>query len=222
MAKKPKYLSNYEEDLIWMSYRYCIGRHTIAANMHAGEIAKHAYGKLSPERQQFMAYDIRRSIEDVLRISRLNFFIDSQISLRDNKDYRPLELLLDILKEHNVSTPEDLKRLDSIHVSYNDSGIDVDFRLLPDDKQDNSTSLMPTLFDLYAWADLAACFDTRSHKIAVVKDDDKEVEIEVFESYIPQSYSSYTFQKVWKPVDKYIENPAIGWYIPEEQIIKFK
>ena len=57
MAKKkvkkeePKEMSMYEEDLIWMSYRYCIGRHTIAASMHAGEIAKHEYFRLSPERR---------------------------------------------------------------------------------------------------------------------------------------------------------------------------
>ena len=32
-------LDSYEEDSMWMSYRYCIGRHTIASHMRANDIA---------------------------------------------------------------------------------------------------------------------------------------------------------------------------------------
>ena len=46
MAKKKtenvKMMTQYEEDCVWMSYRYCIGRHTIASHCHAGDIAKNA------------------------------------------------------------------------------------------------------------------------------------------------------------------------------------
>ena len=31
-------MSDYEEDCMWMSYRYCIGRHAIASAMHANDI----------------------------------------------------------------------------------------------------------------------------------------------------------------------------------------
>ena len=48
--KSKKGLSTFEEDCIWMSYRYCIGRSTIAAHMHAGGIANFVYDKLTPER----------------------------------------------------------------------------------------------------------------------------------------------------------------------------
>lgn len=53
------------EDFIWTSYRYCIGRHTIAAACHADTIAKaikdnpHA---LTKERIEFMAVDIFREV----------------------------------------------------------------------------------------------------------------------------------------------------------------
>lgn len=60
MAKKK--LTQFEEDCIWMSYRYCIGRHTITSNMHAGHIAQNCYDRLSNERLEFMANDIRDSI----------------------------------------------------------------------------------------------------------------------------------------------------------------
>ena len=41
------------EDLLWMSYRYYIGRKTIAASAHAGNIAQHTYNVLSSERKSF-------------------------------------------------------------------------------------------------------------------------------------------------------------------------
>lgn len=62
-------LNDYEEDCMWMSYRYCIGRHTIASHMHAGDIWKNCKNRISKERQLFNAFDINRSIEDCMRFS---------------------------------------------------------------------------------------------------------------------------------------------------------
>lgn len=56
------------DDMIWMSYRYCIGRHTIAAAMHAPQLAQFiAVNDISEQRRQFYAEDILSSINDVLR-----------------------------------------------------------------------------------------------------------------------------------------------------------
>ena len=60
-------LDSYEEDSMWMSYRYCIGRHTIAAHMRANDIALQCYGRMSEERSIFTAYDINREIERCLQ-----------------------------------------------------------------------------------------------------------------------------------------------------------
>ena len=67
--KKNNMLSEYEMDNIYMSYRYCIGRHTIAAHCHAGDIANNAYGRMSKERMQFMSNDINSSIYNCLHIN---------------------------------------------------------------------------------------------------------------------------------------------------------
>ena len=56
-------LTDYEMDCMWMSYRYCIGRHTIASSMHAPAIWKHCKGRISDERALFTAFDINREIE---------------------------------------------------------------------------------------------------------------------------------------------------------------
>lgn len=58
------------EDFIWMSYRYCIGRKTIASHQHADTIANiilHNPDILSDDRKEFMAGDIMMSILDNLR-----------------------------------------------------------------------------------------------------------------------------------------------------------
>lgn len=60
-------LDSYEEDSMWMSYRYCIGRHTIASHMRANDIARRCYGRLSNERSIFTAYDINNEIEDCMK-----------------------------------------------------------------------------------------------------------------------------------------------------------
>ena len=60
-------LDSYEEDSMWMSYRYCIGRHTIASHMSANDLASHSYGHMSEKRSIFTAYDINREIERCLQ-----------------------------------------------------------------------------------------------------------------------------------------------------------
>ena len=40
-------LSEYEYDAMWMSYRYAIGRHTIASAMHAGRLVQTMYHRLN-------------------------------------------------------------------------------------------------------------------------------------------------------------------------------
>ena len=73
-------MTDYEEDCIWMSYRYCIGRHTIASHMHANDIWKNCRGRMSKERELFTAFDINRSIEDSLRWIKPYFHFPSEQS----------------------------------------------------------------------------------------------------------------------------------------------
>lgn len=57
-------------DLLWMSMRYCIGRHTIATSNHAYEIANIIYdnpGALSNFELTRLAIDIRDEIIGILR-----------------------------------------------------------------------------------------------------------------------------------------------------------
>ena len=82
MTKKKKNTINIDnsamEDFIWMSYRYCIGRHTIASAYHAETIRNLIINNpncLSDERKAFMALDIRRQINNHV-CWRKNVFVD--------------------------------------------------------------------------------------------------------------------------------------------------
>ena len=59
-------LSDYEMDAMWMSYRYAIGRHTIASVMHAGNMVKNVYGRIPEGSVDFNVYDMRREINHSL------------------------------------------------------------------------------------------------------------------------------------------------------------
>ena len=105
-------LSDYEEDCMWMSYRYCIGRHTIASNMHAADIWKHCKGRMSDERALFTAFDINREIESSMvfikpyfhfPITSLNRIYTSAIDIfcQFLEDYK-IEDIVDLIKYRDI------------------------------------------------------------------------------------------------------------------------
>ena len=98
----------YEETLIWMSYRYAIGRHTIASNSHCHDIAENAYErlKLTPHRMEFMAKDICNEIAQMLHIS---FFSIDGYSLNTTGVY-PLDLFYEYVNSKEISDYNDLNR----------------------------------------------------------------------------------------------------------------
>lgn len=217
MAKKTskKYLSDYEEDLIWMSYRYCIGRHTIAAGMHAGNIVKNSYDKLNPERRDFMAFDIRREIESILRWNKPGFYLGSMFQRQDLPEYRPLELFIEAI---NYKSREELHKIKSIHLDS--IGGEYTIEYLKDGECE--TFSLIELHDLMTWMDVASCFDSKSHKTCKVfnpKTNETE-EIEYFDSYVLADFRSVRFKKIKVPVSEYVKNPFITIRIDEDCICK--
>ena len=70
---QPKKMTDFEEDSMWMAWRYCIGRHTIASHFRAGETAKFIAQFLpdmdrnEKDRVLFWSKDIIREVTDRLR-----------------------------------------------------------------------------------------------------------------------------------------------------------
>jgi len=112
-------LSDYEMDCMWMSYRYCIGRHTIASHMHAGEIWKHCKGRMSDERTLFTAFDINREIERSMAFHR-PYFHFPLTSL--NRIYTSaVDIFCEFLEDYNIEDIADLIKYRDVHIILTDN-----------------------------------------------------------------------------------------------------
>jgi len=112
-------LSDYEEDCMWMSYRYCIGRHTIASHMHANTIWQNCKGRMTDERALFTAYDINREIEMSLAFMKPYFHFPIT-SL--NRIYTPaVDIVCQFMEEYNINSIEDFIKYRDINVILTDN-----------------------------------------------------------------------------------------------------
>jgi hypothetical protein len=113
-------LSDYEEDSMWMSYRYCIGRHTIAASMRAGDIASHCYGRMTEERSIFTAYDINREIEQSLQFGCGPTFMFPITSL--NRIYTSaFDIFCQFVEDFDIQKKEDLLKYYEVRIKLADN-----------------------------------------------------------------------------------------------------
>ena len=153
-------LSSYEEDCIWMSARYCIGRHTIASYCHAGDIANHAYGRMTKERMQFMAKDINREIYNCLHIH--DWFVINNIW--NLKSFRPLDIFYQCLNDIGFKTYDDIKKIKGIECFFTKEGeLKTDVYYYNDNDKFNYKSFLD-IEDLEVWQRLANLFDVDNHK----------------------------------------------------------
>ena len=117
---KNTHLTDYEEDCAWMSYRYCIGRHTIASHMHAGDIWKNCKGRMSKERELFTAFDINREIEDKMRFGRgpeWRFPLTSY-----NRIYATaIDIFCQFIEDYGIKSTEDYLKYRKIDVMLSDN-----------------------------------------------------------------------------------------------------
>jgi hypothetical protein len=112
-------LSDYEEDCMWMSYRYCVGRHTIAASMHAPAIWKHCRGRMSDERSLFTAFDINREIESSMVFIK-PYFHFPLTSL--NRIYTSaIDIFCQFLEDYKIEDIADLIKYRDVYVKLSDN-----------------------------------------------------------------------------------------------------
>lgn len=202
------------EDLLWMSYRYCIGRKTISASHHAGDIAKYTYDALSSERKKYMAHDIRREINSV--VHRLD-----NVTVYDYRHHIPQDALSTIfyrlLEKYGDVPPEWIYT----HVKFDieDENIKLD-GFEPDKEKYYMDTLLGIYVDLIPWIKLANCFDEGCHKTIVTECDGVVAEHVCF----PYPYLSVTLEgehhldKKWCPVKRYLLNPVVDFFIDMEYV----
>ena len=193
------------EDLIWMSYRYCIGRKTATASMHAGAVADIIFKNpnlLTKERKEFMAQDIRQSILDALRWNK-------RIRLENNycnTNWDFYALLLEGMNE--CPYPNEARYV-----------IDMEARTLSWEKGGwnvtDSTDKPDDMYcDLIGWVKLANALDETCHKDIIVNHEGQEKVIRCF-PYTAKTQGEY--KRVWASLEKDAGSNITmqGYVIPE-------
>lgn len=207
---------DFSEDYVFMSYRYCIGRHTIAAHYHATTIAQDVYGKLSDGRMEFYSEDICSCIYDQLHFKD---FIDFGWYGNIPKDkFKPLDVIYRIFDKENIDCEEKMRSIKTIAIDWNKEKGDFDYSIYhfnENDKNKDYGRSMYDISDLEVWQKLANLFDRRTHKYCMLVDD---TICEYYECMV-WSYDAdkkWMFKKYKCPVNRL----SIGTlcYIPEENI----
>lgn len=200
-------LSNFEESLLYMSYRYAIGRHTIHSHCHAGDIMSNFYErlKLTPERMIFTSKDINQSIEDIIRFN--DVYIDNK---NYNKNIFPYELYITVLNKELEKNPEfDISTYKHINIFVDCDNKYIDHEIIMNDNSDNeSYRKYSMLNDLEIWHNVAKVFDLNEHHTVKLIDDSIVEYVEII--------NSNSFVKVLLP--DYIYNTSVYKTIPDNII----
>lgn len=216
MKENKKRLTSYEEDCVWMSYRYCIGRHTIAAHCHAGAIAENTYGLMSDERMQFISEDISNEIYN--RLNWCNFINMGWYGNVPKKYFKPIDVVYSILNEEGIDSLEKLSSIKSIRIEWDNKEKKFSHSIYyfkENDKDKDYGRSLSDLSDLEIWQKLANLFDKENHKYCRLIDNSI---VEYFE-YWDSTYidGKLTFRKLKSPIEN-INSFTVCKYIPDENI----
>lgn len=209
--KQIKPLSQYKEDLIYMAYRYAIGRHTIQSHAIAKDIIKNEYYRmlLNPDRTKFMSKDINRSIEDVLRWHNPSLFITNynQVNVYPYELYQTVAIKEE--EKGNTFKPSIIKK---IEVTVDNEGNYVSHSIKYNTEKDISSTYIDdydmTVHDLEIWNQVAKILDLDKHKTCTLINGEECEYVDIL--------VNKTMYKV--PVKEFVNNPYIFTYIPDDKI----
>lgn len=226
-------IQEYERDLIWMAYRYAIGRHTIHAFAMCSDMVRNVPGRVSESRAQFMAEDIQREIGMNLRFLGCTFEVDVSIP-PSSVEFRPLDAFIGFILTNGIRHPEDLKKYKHIlylgrageNAAYN--AYQIEEHEEPDGNPVFIFSFMEWE-DLMCWNDLSKLLDKRCHRYAIIKDKrykNKFEMVEYFTTYVrdagynvPEDDGKPLYKQILVPVVMFQRNPELCYSIDEETII---
>lgn len=228
--KEKQLCSTDEEMLMWTSYRYCIGRHTYV-NALSTYIASKYYDKLTDNRLQFTANDIRGCIADVLRFNKPAFTYEGSVNTNERN------ALVDYLKwlNDNINDEKDLINIKEINCYKKDYKINTpkSFEIIKSERFQYCHSELE-INDLINWETLASFFDKKNYKTITINNNGVEEDIIAFITWTNELIQIeekngmiYYQRKPWKFKQVYIsvEQFKMGnynTYINEDMIINIK
>ena len=174
-STKDNMCSDFEEMLMWTSYRYCIGRHTYVVTM-AGEIGRNYYNRLTNKQKEHAAADIRKMIADQLNFEPFNFKYEY---IYDGK-IQPIADFVDILEKEGIDSVGDLLKCKSITCYWDYEEKVKKHEVLRSDSVNRHYFSPMDIDDLIPWENLASFFDMKNHVIVKGKNGE---EYECFKAY---------------------------------------
>lgn len=197
--KQKQQCSDFEEMLMWTSYRYCIGRHSYVVSM-ADDIARHYYNKLSNERKQFTANDIRSEIKDCLQFLPFNFSIHRWYS---QDEFNPLKVLFNFFEKENINSFEELATI--ARLEYDSHKDEYTFNRCESNFKSYISQM--DIDDLIPWENLASLFDVKNHKMLTLTDGTK---VEGFKTWQRKMIPVENKMDAQGPIT-YYQNAPFGW-----------
>lgn len=204
----------FEETLVWTSYRYAIGRKTYVSSL-AYEIPQHYYHKFSPERREFIAYDIRKSISDKLNFSSFSLLINRRYS---EDTFNPLDTIFKFIQKENIPTWEEFLKYRDIHYDVNEDT----FKFTKVCSIIDNYYSKSDLDDLICWETFASCFDDKNHKVYNGKTYFKtwRQKLEPADSPGYLKYSSFGYEEIWINLESFLKKGSHCEYLLNSDLKK--
>ncbi len=152
--------ASFFKNLLFCACRYCIGRHTAMTICMANDIAKNVFEYLDFNDRQFLAHDIRRHINDVLRRK-------SNIKIYDyrfNVTMDALTRIVECIEEVGLGNREEGFQIDDYFFKMNETDVTIE----PGNNSfltSYNESFITCYTDLLPWIKLANALDNDSHYI---------------------------------------------------------
>ena len=152
--------ASFFKNLLFCACRYCIGRHTAMTICMANDIVKNVFEYLDFNDRQFLAYDIRRQINDVLRRK-------SNIKIYDyrfNVTMDALTRIVECIEEVGLGNREEGFQIDDYFFKVNETDVTIE----PGNNSfltSYNESFITRYTDLLPWIKLANALDNDSHYI---------------------------------------------------------
>ena len=164
-------MSDFKETCIWMSYRYAIGRKTIAAVTHAEDIARHI-DWIPENRREFTAEDILRTIN-----GQTNWMFKNVKAKYTAANHDVFSVIFEWLYEN---APEDPERFFMEHIWEVDLnfGVVISVNYRPDAPQRNEygyytdSTLYSEYNDYLPWIKLVKFLKGATHEVTLNSTDE--------------------------------------------------
>ena len=218
--EKDNKCTEFELMLLFTSYRYCIGRHSYIVDL-AYDMAHNYYNRMTDDRKEFAAQDIRKTIMDNLSYYDFNFRIHRMYNY---DEFNPLGTLFRFIDKENIDSINKFSKYKEIEYDAHTGEYKFD---LCEDSNFNFLFSSMDFDDLIPWETLASLFDVKKHSTLELIDGSK---VEAFKSWKRKSKpcedrpgwfvsKEFGWDEVWIPVNDFVDG-RFSCFIPDENIKK--